>query len=434
MFRRIFEFARMRPQAIVAGAMVVSLLVLIAGMLGSCGPGPGAPEPGGGTFIPPAPPPIAAEPTIRVRLADATGDAAVASSGPYALLADGKPVTASQQALPAASLRRDGRNWWLGNFHFQAATVRLAMRGEGHLGFAGAWYRGELVFRPGSDERTFSVDNHVDLEHYLAGVLARELYASWHVEAYKALAVAARTYALYEMQTIGARRDFDVYADQRSQVYGGVSDESAKSLTAVRQTWGLAMVYGSAGQEKLFKTYYSSCCGGVTNPAEGLEPQPGGSLLPLSGGVECHDCAAAPRYRWATARVSKHEAFTALARCYTAVALLGGLKEIRVVSSTAWGRPQWIDVIGTDGQSARIRADDLRLALLRYRVAGSAGLYSVNCTIRDERDTLVFENGRGFGHGVGLCQFGAQGKALRGLHYYDILYSYYPGAKIKRLY
>lgn len=438
MHGRIYDLARRRPQALVAAAMLGVLAFLAASTVSSCVRKPAAP-PTAPTNLRPPPPigqptDIPVEPTIRVRLMDATGDVTLSAAGPGALLADGKPVFDWPTALSAAAIRRDGRNWWLGNLHFSADSVRLEVLNEGAVTLAGRRYRGALALWPAADPRYFSVDNHVDLEHYLAGVLARELFSTWHLEAYKALAVAARTYALYEMQTTGRGRNFDVYADQRSQVYGGLADETPKSLSAVQQTWGQAMTFGPPGEERIFKTYYSSCCGGMTNPAEGLEPQAEGNIAPLAGGVQCHDCVAAPRYRWPAVRVKKSDAFTALARCYTAAALLDGLKEIRVAAATSWGRPQWVDVVGTGGQSVRIRADDLRLALLRCREAGAAGLYSINCTIRDEGQHLVFADGRGYGHGVGLCQYGAQGKALRGLRYHDILYSYYPGAHIKRLY
>jgi stage II sporulation protein D len=170
----------------------------------------------------------------------------------------------------------------------------------------------------------------------------------------------------------------------------------------------------------------------MTNPADGLEPQDE-AARPLAGGVPCTDCARSARYRWPAVSVSKADAYQALARCYTQVALLGGLREIRVRNATGWGRAEWIELASPDGRTSRIRADDLRLALLRFGPPVARELYSMNCTIRDSGDGLVFENGRGFGHGVGLCQYGAQGKALRGMKYHEILYSYYPGARIAQM-
>jgi SpoIID/LytB domain protein len=86
------------------------------------------------------------------------------------------------------------------------------------------------------------------------------------------------------------------------------------------------------------------------------------------------------------------------------------------------------------GQSVRVRAEDLRLALVRSGARGAKGLYSMNCAIRDAGDAVVFCDGRGFGHGVGLSQWGAQDKAARGWPAEKILGFYYPGATLYRAY
>jgi SpoIID/LytB domain protein len=85
-----------------------------------------------------------------------------------------------------------------------------------------------------------------------------------------------------------------------------------------------------------------------------------------------------------------------------------------------------------NGRSLRIRADALRMALLRAGVA--PGLHSMNCRLEDAGESIVFHDGRGFGHGVGLSQWGAQAKARRGASAEDILRFYYPGARIFRAY
>ncbi len=305
--------------------------------------------------------------------------------------------------------------------------------GDGLVVCNGRRYRGSLIFSS-LDSAHFTVDNYVPLEDYLAGVLARELPRLWHEEAYKAQAVAARTYVLYEMRHDGRARSFDVYNDQRSQMYGGVADETGKSIAAVRATAGQVLVVGSPGGEHIFKAYYSSTCGGITNPAEGLEPQEE-QVAPLAGGVVCTDCAAASKYRWPTVEVPKADVFHALEVAYPKMATVGTPDKIRPVQpGTRWGRTLWLDLVGPDGKTLwRLRADDFRLALLRYGPPAAKGVYSMNCTMRDDGTNFDFENGRGFGHGVGLCQYGAQGKALRGMKYFDILYAYYPGAKIMKL-
>jgi len=420
-----------RPgRAAVESALVITAAILaaalMAGTIASCRPRRPTPE------RPVAPP--RSTRTVRVRLLDSVDRITVAATGAHRISIDDTRITVSPSSMPATTIRRDGDDWIIANRREKGRTLRIDPVGEASSAqVAGRSYRGALILRADADSpRRFHVDNHVGLEAYLAGVLARELPPSWHPEAFGAQAVAARTYVVYEMLHGGRRRSFDVYADQRSQVYGGLTDETPKSLAAVRRTRGQVLAWGPPGAERVIKAYYSSCCGGVTNPAEGLEPQDE-SVAPLAGGVVCTDCNRSSRYRWAPVRVAKTELFAALARCYRPVARLGALRTVRVTSATSWNRPLWLAIVGADGSSVPLRADDLRLALLRGDVPSAKGLYSMNCHIRDAADAIIFESGRGFGHGVGLCQYGAQGKALRGMKYQEILYAYYPGARIMRL-
>ena len=148
----------------------------------------------------------------------------------------------------------------------------------------------------------------------------------------------------------------------------------------------------------------------------------------MAGGQSCHDCSAARRYTWPAVTVPKAVIHSALLRTYKAAADLDGVQTIDVVS-TFHGWLVWIDVVGRRGRKLRIRGQDLRLCLLRHGHPSAKGLYSANCQIRDVGDTIVFENGRGFGHGVGMCQWGAEGKAQKGYTAKEILLEYYPGAK-----
>ncbi len=412
----------------------IILIALAGGIIVSCrateGVSTHTPDTGGSPRTPTLPPPPRSGRTIRVRLAAGVAEAQLGASGPVRLLADGEPVNISNRELSANPLMRHGEQWAIGGRRFTGRTLRLEPEAGALVSHAKRPYRGVLIIRQSSSEPTcFNVDNHVDRESYVAGVLARELFRNWHQETYNALAVAARTYATYEVQHAGRRRDFDVYATQASQVYGGASDETAKSIAAVRTTSGKVLACGPDGAERIFKTYYSSCCGGVTNPADGLEPQRP-SVRALAGGVVCNDCRNSSRYRWSPVIIPKADVYAALAGRYRNIAEFGGLALLATKTATEWGRPQWVRVTGLNGKSTQVRADDIRLVLLWSGSARAKRLYSMNCHIRDVGHSIVFENGAGFGHGVGLCQYGAQGKAMRGLTYPEILYAYYPGAKI----
>ncbi len=406
--------AETAPLAMIALLAVVGLA--LAGMLASC-----ARE----SIATHQPLRLTDVPTIRVRLTNPpVYRETVSSTGGYRLWADGKVVSESAGAMPAANVQYSTGCW-----HFNALAVRgdeiMIEPTAGLLRCGGVSYRGQLRLLPAGD-RHFVVINHIDLESYLAGVLPKELYSTWSPVTYRALAVAARTFALYHMKTYGVGREFDVGDDQSSQVYGGASAETEKSWRAVRATHGQVLAYGPLGHERIFMAQYSACCGGVVNSASVIRPA--ANISPLVGGQRCDDCRACPRHTWPPVKVAKSDIFRAAAQAYPAIAKLDGLKTIRVADQTPYGRAVWLELVGRSGKAVRLRAEDLRLVLNRG-VAGGR-LNSMNCRIVDAGNAIEFVDGHGFGHGVGLCQWGAQAKAQQGWQAEDILRFYYPGATI----
>jgi stage II sporulation protein D len=117
---------------------------------------------------------------------------------------------------------------------------------------------------------------------------------------------------------------------------------------------------------------------------------------------------------------------------YDAARRLTRLDRVEVVTATAYGRAVWVDVVG-NGSPVRLRAEDIRLALLSDGPAAAKRLNSMNCRMVDVGDSIEFTDGRGFGHGVGLCQWGAQSKAIKGWSAEQILGFYYPGATLYRV-
>jgi stage II sporulation protein D len=379
-------------------------------------------------------PKLAGVPTIRVLVA-AGPEHRVGLTGAYRILADGREVARSGRALADCELARQGDAWRLGGSSFVADTLTL----EGisspagppaRVRVDGTTYRGKLCLHA-DPQRTALAVNHVDLETYLAGVLAAELYHNWHFTTYQALAVAARTYAIYEMSTVGRGRWYDLHNDQSSQVYRGYSGETEKSWRAVRQTAGQVLACGPAGAEKVFRAHYSASCGGTVNNVYVLYGQPAGG--PLVGGQRCDDCRDCPKYRWPAVAIPKDVVYRAVSAAYPVFSGAGGCRTVEVVQEL-YDRPVWVDVVGRNGAKCRVRAQDLRLALLRDGDSRARSIYSMNCRVRDEGDSIVFEDGRGFGHGVGLCQWGAQRKAQQGRSYTQILAFYYPSARLCRLY
>jgi stage II sporulation protein D len=370
-------------------------------------------------------------PTVRVLLKSRpTREIELGTTGGYRILLDGETWREDEEPLNKAMVSRIGPGKWLidgktadGN----VVELRPASRSLFRIGSTS--YRGTLRLLQRSERELLAV-NHLDLTSYLTGVLPRELYPAWEPEAYRALAVAARTFALYHMLTFGKTHDYDLGSTQAAQVYGGYTAETPKAWQAVRSTKGKVLTWGEPGVERVFMAQYSSTCGGRVNDADVLRDAP--DIPPLEGGQICTDCSASSRYRWDPVSISKADVLAALRNSYPQTRLTR-LDEIRVVERTSYGRPLWIEAVGT-GEPLRIRVDDLRLVLLRSPIAEAKQLYSMNCRIRNGDNEIEFYDGRGFGHGVGLCQWGAQGKALRGFSGEEIVRYYYPGARIIKAY
>lgn len=364
-------------------------------------------------------------PIIRVRLSSQPVDCATISTtsgGHFGV--DERTTGGCSNAEDEVVVTRQGRMWRFNGMPVEGEKAFLAPNDHGHALLGRTGYRGRLVLLPVGEAR-FIVTNHVDLESYLAGVLAKELYRSWHLETYRALAIAARTYATYHMLTFGRSHDYDIGSTQAAQVYGGIDGETPKAWQAVRNTHGQVLTCRIDGEDRVFQAQYSACCGGRVNGARVLRNAR--QLEPLEGGQVCTECSRCPRYRWQSVTVAKADVGRALADWYRDAKQLGRLESLRAAGRDRHGRTVWVEAVGTGGR-VRVRADDLRLCLLRSNVPQAGKLYSMNCKFRDVGETIEFYDGRGFGHGVGLCQWGAEGRATAGAMGEDILSFYYPGA------
>jgi stage II sporulation protein D len=377
-------------------------------------------------------PGVQAVPTVRVLLtASPVEEVRVGTTGGYWLKGDGQVLAQSQEAMPAVSVRRQDAGWRVGSLTTDARELLLVPTGDQQVRLGEVTYRGCLRLLP-ADSRRLVVINHVDLESYLAGVLSKELYPAWDSATYGAVAVAARTFALYHMTTFGARNDYDLGDTQASQVYGGVPGETPRSWDAAHSTYGTVLSYGEVGAERIFMAQYSACCGGHVNGAYVIRNAQ--RIPPLEGCQQCDDCQACTRFRWDPVRIAKPDIYRAIVARYPAAGEIGALSGIQVASTTPHGRAVWVDAVGPGGKKVRLRAEDVRLALIFDGPPAAKKLYSMNCQMVDRGREIEFRDGRGFGHGVGLCQWGAQGKARLGWTAEQILAFYYPGAKLYRVY
>ena len=291
----------------------------------------------------------------------------------------------------------------------------------------GRAFRGRLRFILTS-EGGVAVVNHVPIESYLTGVLRGETPRRFHAAAQRAQAIAARTYALYQVSLSPPEADFDLYAGEQSQVYRGVAGEDATAIEAVMQTRGTVLVAPDGGP-RIFETLYSSTCGGATLSASAFSGKE--AVEPLRGGILCDYCAAAgsPFVEWPNdVRIRKDEIEGALVRRFPNLAALGPLLGIEIVERGAGNRPTMLRLLGEGGAGRTILPEALRVTI------GGRKLRSAWFEIETEDEHFVFTDGRGYGHGAGMCQYGAQGLARSGKSALDILAYYYPGSVAVRAY
>lgn len=389
-----------------------------------------------------APTPTGAAPTVRVGVAVDSAALAVGGTGAYTLSGPDNDVLAASPASETWTVSADGADGLRlasGSRSVVSRTpVRVRSAAGGTLSVGGLQYRGDVLLRRGGAGVT--AVNVLDLETYLLGVVAREIGRRplEELEAVKAQAVAARTYAVGNM---GGREPlgFDFHASDRDQVYGGVAAEDVVASRAVAETRGEIVTWEGAP----ILAYYSSTCGGHTAAIEESWPwrAPLPYLRPVSDeipGTGTYYCSTSNRFHW-TAKWTRDELRTTLGQSLRAhtggrITALRAVNDVRITRSGPSGRKTLTLV--ADGTEYELRADSLRWVL---RTPTGAGLNSSRIDDLDaQRDgagvVSLNVRGGGWGHGVGMCQVGAMGRARAGQTYREILAAYYTDTGIRRLY
>jgi stage II sporulation protein D len=341
-----------------------------------------------------------AQPLVRVLLVETSDVVHVAFDGPHRGAIDGRPfATALPLTWPVEvrgdRLVLDGRE--IGQ------QLDLAPDG-GMLRFDGRRYRGTLRLLA-SAGRVLAI-NVLDLESYLRGVVPSEMQASWPLEALKAQAVAARTYTLVNVDHDAA---YDICATTDCQVYRGAEAEHPRSDLAIADTTGLVLTYGG-----LFaRTFYHSDSGGVVASAGEVW----GMSLPYLQAFQ--DVAAnGPHRRWEH-RLDPAVVGASLAAIGQGV---GAVRRVRVLAWSESGRVARVEVVGDGGTTvlagnvARTQARGWGLKSTRFQMVGD-----------------LVARGEGWGHGVGMSQYGARELAAAGHGFSQILAFYYPQTALQRV-
>ena len=333
-------------------------------------------------------------------------------------------------------------------------------------------YRGDIDIHITNGKNGMTVVNTLPLEEYLYGIIAKEISPNWPLEAVKAQAVAARTYALYNKDK-HQNDGYDVCATTDCQVYGGRESEVPRAIKAVDATAGQVILY----QGKPIPAYFHSSSGGYTENSENVW----GTYLPYLRGVVDYD-QNSPQYNWEK-QLTPSELEEVLSK---AGYKLGTIKAIRIsplgsqpmntIDRGVSGRVKIIRIIGTNGSieltgekfrkilSLKSSLFDIRLMLpvqksIEFEITDSVGnqgnkKVEINLPPSNEKvfftdkedihrisgrtNEMIIISGLGWGHGIGLSQWGAKTMAEKGpqddpTYFKEILKHYYQGVEVKKL-
>ncbi|MDD3395754.1 MAG: SpoIID/LytB domain-containing protein [Acidaminococcaceae bacterium] len=335
-------------------------------------------------------------------------------------------------------------------------------------------YRGSLTVQLNNDKKTLSVINTLPVEKYLYGVIAKEIIPLWPEEAVKAQVVAARSFALYQVNN-SSYEGFDVRANDMGQVYGGIKAEHANTNKMVDATRGQVVTYNG----KPIEAFFHSSSGGYTESAANVWGNP----VPYLQAVVDYD-KESPQYNWDKTyepaqlqrileqsgyKIGKLESIrvSALAkppmkaadrgvsgrvkkitfRGNKGTAVIEGtkLRNILQLNSTlfdiyvGFSRPDSIEVPILNSFGQEIGRKKIPIKTGTSKGAGSFGVTSDTRVLTGVKGEKVFIKGSGWGHGLGLSQWGARGMALKASkkdkeYYKKILTHYYTDTKIKKIY
>ncbi|MBF0569475.1 MAG: SpoIID/LytB domain-containing protein [Candidatus Omnitrophica bacterium] len=350
---------------------------------------------------------------IRVAVLRNVDHCVIGIDGPYTMIdmVTGVKIDAGARMRPALVCLKAGKIN-IGNKSYEPAKIIIQPQNEATLRIDDRHFRGSITIIRDSDP-SFTVINSIEIEQYIRGVLYHEVSDKWPLEAIEAQAVATRTYALYAIEK-SVTHDYDVTNDIYSQVYGGKTSERYITNIAVKQTRGEVLTY----KGKIFPAFFHANSGGITEDAYELWQI---DLPPLRGGVESPFSVNSPHYNW-----SKNFRLKDIQdKLNTKGLKLGLIKDIQVIERNKSGRVRKLQITTRDGKTeimdGKVFREDIGPNVLR------SNKYDVVM-----KGWYVDFVGHGWGHGVGLDQWGAYNMARLRYSYKQILSFYYPGSELVR--
>ncbi len=395
-------------------------------------------------FALPTPPQKTATIQIRVRLAEAVSEARVHG---YDL------KIYSRNQIVAAPLREG--EW---EFHCEDGRIRATQANgsatldlpepvslrtpAGFLSFMGRPYRQKImIYSQGS---LCEVINQLNLEKYLQGLVNAEFSSRWNESSISAQVVAARTYAYFQILQARENRNahFDVDATVTDQVYDGSMREDPRASRIVKKTVGEILTVGPSAAPRPIKAFYHSTCGGITE----LPQHVWGKAFPgFKHAVICHFCSKSPRFHWRldlgageiTKAIRKSARTEGIPPGWPKNALrllqTSEISRIEVSARDDEERVSQLLTLWWNPWTSRYYSFPLSGAKFRSWL-GSARFQSAWFDVRpDGAGSSWTIEGRGYGHGVGMCQWGAKTMGEKGYTTAQILHYYYPDAILRKL-
>jgi len=349
----------------------------------------------------------------RIRVAILRGSPAIKLKSAAKIFVTEVKTGQKYQLVPNASyeISASGGMITVAGQRISSPVKLMTADGGDRMRFSGRLYKGDILLRAAGPGRLDIIES-LSLEDYLCGVLPAEMSPDWPLEALKAQAVASRTYALKQLNP---SKDYDITDGVEMQVYKGSAVTSPRIAEAVYSTKGEILRY----KKKLVTAFFHACCGGHTTATSSAW---GEDLIKPLSGVADSFCSDSHHYRW--------ELFIASRDLLTFIQKQGStalkIKGVKMHKKDRSGR----------SISLKFSTDQGNTTALVKELRNYAGTFEFKSTyitkITPVKNGYEFE-GRGWGHGVGMCQEGAKTMANQGRLYRKILRHYYPGAAIERI-
>lgn len=276
-------------------------------------------------------------------------------------------------------------------------------------------YRDTVLIRCDAPEKITAI-NEIDIDHYLYGILPKEVGFSWPLETLKAQAIVSRTFALKNLKRHESE-GFNLCNEVHCQVFGGLEGEKPETNIAVDQTHNEVLIY----KKDIINSFFFANCGGRTETSYSVWE--GGNPLPYLQSIRCKYCSKSKHFEWKSF-ISQKEISEILKKKYPKIQ--EPIQSIKIKNKSKSGRVTYLQIQHANGK-IQIKSAHFRQYLGAEKIKST-----LITSIKKNKNGFNF-NGKGWGHGVGFCQDGAKGLGDKGKNYKQILKHYFPKASIEKV-